>query len=501
MSPPERLALSKPLCGSIESLSPGLSNLISDLYAAYEYRKGLSMDASRQQVNRVLWITLILNIGVAAGKISLGLFTGVLAIAADGFHSLADSAGNVAGLIANYYAGLPPDDEHPYGHRRFETLAALLIGGLLLLTAWEVGRGALERLQTQAHPDISPLGIGVLVVTLLINVFVSRYQIAAGQRLRSEILLADAQNTSSDVWVTISVLASTILMQLTGWWWLDIVAALGVTVMIGRAAVGILRQTSRVLVDAAPYSPEEIKEALGDVEGVQSLGRARSRGTPDAAHIDLEIYIAPQMNAAQIRVIIERVRQKLRDTLEGHLDIDIEPLMGTHEATDPAVIVRVTADLYGLTTHEVQRHGPELELHVEVPPGQTLAAAHTQVSAFEDAIQEAMPEIDRITTHIEPAVSLEERSELHLPDHLAAVAHVIEELLQKHYPHIGWHDLRLRPSVSGFTMAVHATLPPQITVEAAHYIAESAETLLRGQWRQLQRVTIHTEPYDHEGDR
>jgi cation diffusion facilitator family transporter len=458
------------------------------------------MDASRQQVNRVLWITLILNLVVAVGKISLGVVTGVLAIAADGFHSLADSAGNIAGLIAIYYAGQPPDDEHPYGHRRFETLAALLIGGLLLLTAWEVGRGALERLQTQARPDVSPLGIGILVATLGINIMVSRYQKAAGHRLRSEILLADAQNTGADVWVTLSVLTSTILMQVTGWWWLDIVAALGVTVMIGYAALGILRQTSRVLVDAAPYSPEEIKEALGYVEGVQSLGRARSRGTPDAAHIDLEIFISPQMNAAQIRVIIERVRQRLLDRLEGHLDIDIEPLMGTQEGADPALIVRVTADLYGLTTHELQRHGPELELHVEVPPGQTLAAAHTQVSAFEAAIQDALPDIDRITTHIEPSVSLDDHRELHLPDRLAAVADAILALLEKHYPHIGWHDLRLRPAVSGFALAVHATLPPQITVEAAHIIAESAETMLRGQWRQLQRVIIHTEPFDHEGE-
>ena len=458
------------------------------------------MDVSRQQVNRVLWITLVLNVVVAGSKISLGLLTGALAIAADGFHSLADSAGNIAGLIANYYAGQPPDDEHPYGHRRFETLAALLIGGLLLLTAWEVGRGALERLQTQHQPDVSLLGIGILIATLVINIMVSRYQKAAGQRLRSEILLADAQNTGADVWFTLSVLTSTILMKLTGWWWLDVIAAIGVTIMIGYAAIGILRQTSRVLVDAAPYSPEEIKTAMGDVEGVQALGRTRSRGTVDAAHIDLEIHISPQMNAAQIHAIIERVRQRLQDRLEGHLDIDIEPLVGTHDGTDAAQIVRVTADLYGLTTHEIQRHGPELELHVEVPPGQTLAAAHTQVSAFEAAIQDALPDIDRITTHIEPSVSLEPHTEPHLPDRLADMADTILPLLQSHYPHIGWHDLRLRPAVPGFALAVHATLPPQITVEAAHHIAESAETLLRGQWRQLQRVTIHTEPFDHEGD-
>ena len=93
------------------------------------------MTSQRKQVEQVLSFTLILNLLVAVGKIVVGLMSGALAITADGVHSLTDGAGNIAGLVAIRIADRPPDDNHPYGHRKFETLSALLIGGLLLLTA------------------------------------------------------------------------------------------------------------------------------------------------------------------------------------------------------------------------------------------------------------------------------------------------------------------------------------------------------------------------------
>ncbi|MCA9914694.1 MAG: cation diffusion facilitator family transporter, partial [Anaerolineae bacterium] len=189
-----------------------------------------------QQVRRVLLITLVLNVLVAVGKIVLGIVSGSLAVLADGFHSLTDSAGNVAGLVATSIAARPPDENHPYGHRRFETLAALLIGGLLLLTAWEMLQGVLERLQDQTLPEINALMFVVLGVTLVMNIGVSRYQIRAGKRLQSEILLADARNTQADVFVTLSVITSTLLVALTGMAWLDALAALAVVGLIARAA-------------------------------------------------------------------------------------------------------------------------------------------------------------------------------------------------------------------------------------------------------------------------
>ena len=103
--------------------------------------------SSRQTaIQRVLWITLVLNIAVAAAKVVVGLITRSLSMTADGFHSCLDSLTNVIGLVGSHFAANPPDADHPYGHRRFETLTSLVIGGFLFLTAWEISKSSVMRL-------------------------------------------------------------------------------------------------------------------------------------------------------------------------------------------------------------------------------------------------------------------------------------------------------------------------------------------------------------------
>ena len=216
----------------------------------------------------MLAVTLVLNMVIAVGKIAVGSLTGALAITADGFHSLMDGTANIAGLIANHFAAQPPDDDHPYGHRRFETLAALIIGALLLVTAWEILSSACARFNPPISPDITPMTFIVMGGTLIANVFISRYQIRRGKRLRSELLLADAANTRTDVFVTASVIVNMALVAVTGFVWLDLIAALIVVVLIGRAAWHILWDTGRVLLDTAPYPAATIQTLVADVPGV-----------------------------------------------------------------------------------------------------------------------------------------------------------------------------------------------------------------------------------------
>src|SRR5512147_1125952 len=100
-------------------------------------------------VRRVLWVTLALNIAVSAGKVVVGHLSGSLAMVADGYHSLVDGSNNVLGLIVSAFAFRPPDAAHPYGHRKFETAATLLIGAALMTLAWELFSGALGRTAPQ----------------------------------------------------------------------------------------------------------------------------------------------------------------------------------------------------------------------------------------------------------------------------------------------------------------------------------------------------------------
>lgn len=462
----------------------------------------MSLSANRQQIRRVLIVTLILNLLVAGGKIVLGVVTGALAIAADGIHSLTDSAGNITGLVANHYADQPPDDEHPYGHRRFETLAALSIGGLLLLTAWEMIQGALDRLLSDSVPQLTPLAFAVMLLTLLVNLFVSRYQTRRGQALRSEILLADARNTRADVFVTLSVLVSMALVSITGFGWIDVVAALIVVVLITRAALQIVGQTGGVLVDRAPYPPQELRDLILSVPSVERVSRVRSRGTAAAAHIDVDVSVSPAMTADHTAQITRAIGDKLHDELDGIQEIEVHFVPQSREDSDCALIARACGDALGLATHEVTisetLEGKTLELHVEVPAQQTLAEAHTQVSQLEAQIRSQLPDVVRVITHIEPMVTTDIAS---ADQHLQVAADHIETqsrgLLRVHYPRVDWHDFLVCPVESGFALTVHAMLPAQITIEAAHDIAEEAEMLLRGKIINLSRVTIHTEPFDH----
>lgn len=459
----------------------------------------MSSVKTRVQVRRVLIITLILNLAVATGKIVLGLVTGALAITADGFHSLTDSAGNIAGLVATIIANQPPDDEHPYGHRRFETMAALLIGALLLLTAWEMLQGVLDRLQSAELPTITPMAFAVLGMTLLVNIIVSTYQIRQGKKLNSEILLADAKNTRADVYVTLSVIISTGVVALTGWVWVDVIAALVVVGFIAHAAWQIVHDTGRVLVDTAPYSPQRLSDLVQDVPGVHGVKRARSRGPVDAAQLDFDLQVAPEMTADQSNSIAYAVRQKMQTELQGIAEVEVHFSPYYPQGRDAVLTARAYADAMGLRTHEVQighdAEGCVLEMHVEVPPEQTLAEAHAQVSQLEKKLADAMPHIEQVVTHIEPALPAQDATyEPTLLEQAHALQNRAQNLLCGQFPQVDWHDLRTRPMPHGFAMNLHAAMPAQMSMEAAHSIAEHAETLLRGNLPELQRIIIHTEP-------
>lgn len=454
---------------------------------------------TRVQVRRVLIITLVFNLLVASGKIVLGMVTGALAITADGFHSLTDSAGNIAGLVATVIANQPPDDEHPYGHRRFETMAALLIGALLLLTAWEMMQGVLDRVQSADIPAITPLAFGILGATLVINLLISSYQIREGNRLNSEILLADAKNTRADVYITLSVMISTGVVALTGWGWVDVIAALVVVGFIAHAAWQIVHDTGRVLVDTAPYSPEELTSLVCDIAGVQQVARARSRGPLDATQIDIDLQVAPEMTADQSNSIAYAVRQKLENELTGIAEIEVHFSPYYPQGRDAVLTARAYADAMGLSTHEVQighdADGCVLEMHVEVPPEQTLAEAHAQVSQLEAKLAEVLPKIERVVTHIEPALQTEAvANEPTLLQHAHVLQTQAQNLLKQQFPQIDWHDIRTRPIPHGFAINLHAAMPAQMSMAAAHAVAEHAETLLRGNLPELHRIIIHTEP-------
>ncbi|HEV8551310.1 MAG TPA: cation diffusion facilitator family transporter [Polyangiaceae bacterium] len=270
-------------------------------------------DRSRA-VRRVIIVTLWLNLAVAVAKIAYGHSVHALSIRADGFHSLTDSTNNLVGLAGVWIAGRPADAGHPYGHHKFEVLAAGVVGLSLLAMAYDVARGAIERLHGAALvvPEIGPAAFAVLAGTLLVNVVVARWERRRGLELDSVFLQGDALHTSSDVLVTVGVLASVAVVRL-GWPVVDVFAAIGIAGFIAWAGIGVLRTNLAYLADAARLDPEAIVGVARGVPGVASAHKVRTRGAPGSIYVDLHIQIAPHLDV----VAAHRVTHWVIDAIKG----------------------------------------------------------------------------------------------------------------------------------------------------------------------------------------
>ncbi len=452
--------------------------------------------ARYKEVRSVLWRVMFLNLLVAVAKIVVGLLTGALAMVADGFHSTMDASSNIVGLAGTAIAGRPPDENHPYGHRRFETMATLTIGGLLLVAAWEILKTAVERLFYGGVVQVTPASFGVMLVTMVINVLVVIYETSNGKRLRSDVLLADAMQTRVDFFISLSVIVGLAATTL-GFPWMDTVIALLIVVLIGYAAYTILSRTTQILVDAAAIDPTAIRRVVESVPGVDSILRVRSRGPADTIYADIDVQVPPATTADHASAIAEEIADRVKTEFGGISEVQVHFAPHYEGPQDPVLIARAAADALGLSIHEVTNiltgEGLILEMHVEVQPTLTLLAAHQQVSELERRVRAALPDVHDVITHIEPtsgqagAVVMQTARAMGQRDQATAIASGL-------YPDAHWHDATIRPVLGGYAITIRCELPGAVSVQEAHAIAEHVETQIRAALPQVQRVTIHTEP-------
>lgn len=279
----------------------------------------------RRQV-RVLGVVLLLNLLVAGAKILYGFASGSISILSDGVHSLADSASNVVALVGVRAAGRPADSSHPYGHRKFETLAAVAILVFLLVTLVQVVEAAAARLIAPQPVTVTPLSFVVMVGTLAVNLLVVRYESNAGRALGSEVLLADAQHTRSDVLTSLAVIGALVGVAL-GFPILDPLVALAVALFIGRAVYEIGRQASDVLADRAVLDPETIRQVVMSAPEVVGCHQIRTRGSADHAFLDLHVWFRADMRLDEAHRLSHEVKQHLMASIPALRDviIHIEP--------------------------------------------------------------------------------------------------------------------------------------------------------------------------------
>jgi cation diffusion facilitator family transporter len=452
-------------------------------------------------IRRVLYITMALNLVAMAAKLMVGYWTGSLSLIADGFDSLFDSASNVIGLVGIYIASRPADEEHPYGHRKFETLSAIAISLLLFVTTWELVESALERLRSpeMIDPTVNLWSFGSLLVSIAVHITVVVYELNAGRRLKSDVLVADAMHTRADIYISLSVVGGLVAVRL-GYPVVDPLLALVIAVLIAKIGIDIIRESSKTLLDGAAVPISEIERIVMGVHDVLACHDVRSRGHEDAIYVDLHIKVAPQMTTAQSHAVAHDVQHRLRSEIPAIQDVVVHVEPEDREIPDGSALIpalRSVAERLGIAIHNITARQVDGKYHVEahilVDGSLPLMQAHQIASQLEEMARSQIENLAEIVTHIEP-----QSGESGQPYETATSADEIAERVQSLLS--GWdagmdcHNVRVYAVGDSWAASVHCLLDGRMPTQEAHIIAGEMEGRLRDAIPRLERVAVHAEP-------
>ena len=291
------------------------------------------------EVQRVTWVGLVANVLLAILKFVGGILGSSQAIVADAVHTLSDSSTDVAILIGVRYWSMPPDEDHPHGHRRIETVVTSAIALALVL----VGAGLLyNALTTLRDPDASPPGwiaFAAGAVSIATKEALYRWTAVVGRRLRSSALTANAWHHRSDALSSVPALLAVGGAALSpNWVFLDHVGAVVVSLFILQAAWSIGRPALGQLIDtgAPEHDRERIKRIALAADGVKQVHALRTRYVGHGLHVDLHIQVDGGMSVRAGHDISRRVKRRLLDEGPDVLDVvvHLEPFDGS-DATAP----------------------------------------------------------------------------------------------------------------------------------------------------------------------
>ncbi|MBU3911879.1 MAG: cation diffusion facilitator family transporter [Candidatus Omnitrophica bacterium] len=274
------------------------------------------------KIRRILILILAFNWLVAFSKIAYGLITKCVSMTADGFHSFGDGASNIIGLIGIWAASRPRDETHPYGHKKFETIATLGIAVILFAVSFNIIKEAVERMIHPVMPDVRVMSFVLMALTICINIFVMRYEQKKGRQLASDILICDSLHTRSDIFASFAVVGTLISIRL-GFSFLDTIVAGMIAVLIAKSGIDIIKASSNVLCDGNVLANTTIKEAVNGIGGIRSIHKIRTRGRQDDIHVDLHVTIDAKLHVDQAHEISHKIESTLKRKISGVTDVSV----------------------------------------------------------------------------------------------------------------------------------------------------------------------------------
>lgn len=446
---------------------------------------------------RVAFSSALAAVFLVTIKLTVGLLTNSLGILSEALHSGLDLIAALITWYAVVAANKPADPEHQFGHGKFENLSALVETLLLLLTCVWIIYEAIHRLiYHRGEVEVTVASFVVMVFSIIVDFSRSRALKRAAIKYNSQALEADALHFSSDILSSLVVIAGLIAAHF-GLPWGDPVAALGVAALVVVISVKLGKRTLDNLLDKAPAGlVEEIKTLIESIPGVQGE-RVRVRQAGPYSFVNAVISLPRGIVLEQSHALAGAVKARIQDRLPG-ADVLIHVNPRTSPEEDLASKVRLLAlhepEIIGV--HKISIHRKEtglvVDLHLEVAPDKTLAAAHHLVTLFEERIKTELG-VREVNSHIEPhdvteTISIPpEKDDQRLTEQVLQVA--------RRFPRIkNCHHISVRKIEGKLAIYVHCVLAPTETVAAAHQYISEFEQALRLAAPQLGPIILHIEP-------
>jgi len=443
-------------------------------------------------------ISIFASASMAIAKFAVGIAIGSLALISEALHSAVDVVATVITWLVVRVSDAPADEEHHYGHGKFESLSALFIIALLYVLAGGILVESWSRLREGAPPPtLSAIAFGVLAIDIVVNFWRARALHRTARETHSQALAADALHFASDVLGSTAVIIGLVLIGL-GYPWGDSVAAIAVAVMISILGLRLGRTTIETLLDRAPEGvAEKAAAAINAVPGVVGVERLRARMVGPTYFIDAIANVPRTYPIDRVEAIKKAAHEAVRDVLgDADLTFTAVPVARDNESVRERIMV--IARNSGLAVHHVTVHdlGGRLTVSIdlEVDGDMQLSAAHDIAHELERSIREDFGEDVEVDTHIEPL----EPELPHGTDAAPGRVETIKTALSRFAADGGAihdiHNVRVRDTDAGEIVNFHCRAAPSMSVIKVHENVDEIERALRRAFPTIKRVISHAEP-------
>ena len=449
--------------------------------------------------SRVAAISIFASAGMATAKFVVGIAIGSLALISEALHSSVDVVATVVTWMVVRVSDRPADEEHHYGHGKFESVSALGVIAMLYVLAGGILVESYSRLREGVPPPmVSAIPFIVLLLDIAVNFWRARALHRTAHDTKSQALAADALHFASDVLGSIAVIIGLALSGL-GYAWGDAAAAVGVAVMIALLGLRLARSTVETLLDRAPEgASEKATAAIRAVPGVVDVERLRVRMVGSTHFIDAIVQVPRTYPIDRV----DEIKRKAQDAVTGALeDADLTftavPVARDNESVRERIMV--IARNSGLAVHHVTVHdlGGKLTVSIdlEVDGEMALTAAHDIAHELERDIREEFGEDVEVDTHIEPLEPELPLGTDSAPERVEAIKTALSRFAADGAIH-DIHSVRVRNTDAGEIVNFHCRAAPSMSVIKVHQNVDEIERALRRAFPTVKRVISHAEPPD-----